>query len=153
MLAIFGLIGVVIVIIFLCKLLYNGYCYEDSLPNDINAVKITFEDFYNWYSLNPSRWSLGKGYAKIKVDEYKIGKFYSRDLYETCYFNFKDWKKYRKFMGELELHNIAKKNNASTIKILEAVQQDIDALRKQFNQEIKEASNRAAEIAEKLKEQ
>lgn len=41
----------------------------------------------------------------------------------------------------------------SYIEILEAVQQDIDALRNQSNQEIKEASDRAVEIAERLKEQ
>lgn len=147
---------VLFIFIWFTKYCIDDFCYDSELPKSKDAVQITFDNFYQWYALNPKRWFLHKGYVQIKTKDYKITDFslYMIDSsYRDCYFNLKDWKKYKEFKNKLDRIEVNKKVSKATIEILEAVQQDIDALRKQSNQEIKEASDRAVEIAERLKEQ
>lgn len=149
-----GIVGAfVFLVLYGINILYE-YCVE--YLSDIyyldSSVKIKFNNFYDWYNINSKRWILEDNYVKIETG--RTSRFgYTTEHYKICYFSFRDWKKYKKFKKNLKKKNKAKSYNETMIKILEAVQQDIDALRNQSNQEIKEASDRAVEIAERLKEQ
>lgn len=145
------LIIVLFVFIWFTKYCIDNFRYDSELPISKDAVQITFDNFYQWYTLNPKRWFLYKEYVQVMTKEHKGTKPYViSPTYKDCYFNLKDWKKYKKFKNELDKIETNKKVNKATIEILEAVQQDIDALRNQSNQEIKEASDRAVEIVERL---
>lgn len=148
---IYWIIFIIVLFVFIWFTKYCIDCYESELPISKDAVQITFDNFYQWYTLNPKRWILGKGCVQVRTKEYKTTRPYMiSSPYRDCYFNLKDWKKYKKFKNKLDKIETNKKVNKATIEILEAVQQDIDALRKQSNQEIKEANDRAIEIAERL---
>lgn len=126
--------------------------YKYSLPLKSNAVGIAFNQFYDWYQLNPKRWVLLND--SVRIITKPSNAWYDKNNFEVCYFkSLKEWEKYKKFKEDLKTAETNERINKATIEILEAVQQDIDALRKQSNQEIKEASDRVVEIAERLKEQ
>lgn len=146
---------IIICISHLIKYLIERDEYKTSLVLVANkGVRITFDQFYQWYSLNQKRWRLCDNYVEVEVEKPKSVWSPYDDYYKVCYFkSFKDWKKYKEFQKKLKQAKINEKINQTTLQILEAVQKDINAIRKQSNQEIKEASNRAAEIAERLKEQ
>lgn len=129
------------------------YEYKSHLPSNDCAIVITFEEFFQWYNLNKERWLLCDNCVKIRTNKQKISGWDPfNNYYRTCFFeSFKDWKKYKAFQKELEKTENKEKTNKIMVEILEAIQQDIDALRKQSNQEIKEASDKASEIAKKLK--
>ena len=148
MFLVFIVIMIYILAFLIFEVLWNYSKYKKELPDVTGSIKIKFSNFYQLYSLNPNRWILKDGYVKIKVGENKSENGYVFKLYETCYFNFIDWKRYDNFLIQPQKINA----NKSTIKLIKAVQQDIDALRKQAVQEIKEASDKTIEIAERLKE-
>lgn len=129
--------------------LIDSYQYESSLPTTDDAVKITFDQFNDWYILNPNRWEFKDNYVTVMIKT-EIHGYYNYYIPKACYFNLKDWKKYKKFKSNLDNIEINKKVDLTTIKILEAVQEDINNFRKQATQEIMEANEKIIEIAERL---
>lgn len=132
-----------IIILFLCFFILIPFflylCYLDDIPSG-NPILIKFNDFLTYYKLNPNRYELHFTYLLASTS----------GLPKTCYFNFIDTFKYKKFNRNINKNEKRLAQQKSYIEILEAVQKDIDALRNQSNQEIKEASDRAVEIAERL---
>lgn len=143
------IIAMLIGCIVTCKYLSKLDKYKYSLPLKSDAIGITFDQFYDWYQLNPKRWALLEDYVKITIAT-KSYAWYGRDS-KVCYFkSLKEWEKYKKFKEDLKTAEINERINKTTIEILEVIQQDIDALRKKSNQKIKEASDIAVEITERL---
>lgn len=103
--------------------------------------KITFNQFRDFYYLNPESWTLC---------DYKVFKNYRQEL--TFNFEYEEWKKYEKWHNQIKKEKeIAKNNrlkqailnyqNETTKKILEEVQKDIDKIRQESQNDIDEAIN------------
>lgn len=134
---------------FIVVLLMSIGIYLTGIPSG-NPVRIKFKDFIQYYTINPKRWLLCDSYVSVCTDITSL-----RSLFWTegkcCYFGYFDTFKYKIFKKNLNRKEKEKQINKQYAAILEAVQQDIDSIRKQANQEIKEASDKAIEIAERLK--
>lgn len=107
---------------------------------------ITFDQFKDFYLLNPESWSLR---------DCRVVKDNNDELSLT--FTYKEWKKYKKFKEQvaeekkqqqerLANQKIEKEKVETTKKVLEAVQKDIDKIRAEAEKEFEEVKN-AVEVA------
>lgn len=101
---------------------------------------ITFSQFKDFYYLNPDSWTLC---------DYYVYKDHRKDLILT--FDYKEWKKYNQWYERLQRDKeieymikkrseISKWQDETTVKILEAVQKDIDKIRAESNKNFEEAA-------------
>ena len=99
---------------------------------------ITFNQFKDFYSLNPESWSL-KDCRVVKDNNDEL----------SLTFTYPEWKKYKKFKEQveeekknqqerLENQKREKEKVETTKKVLEAVQKDIDKIRAEAEKEFKE---------------
>lgn len=137
-------IVIVLLICFIIYLIITIPIYLDGIP-DGNPICIKFNDFKKYYEINKNRWNLHDNYVSIYTSSRKM-------FGKNCYFGYLDTFKYKKFRKNIQNKKEKESLKQDYIEILEAIQEDINALRKQSNQEIKEASNKAIEIAERIKE-
>lgn len=80
-----------IVFILISDYLKEQQEYKSSIPVKSDAVGITFNQFYNWYQLNPKRWTLLNDSVRIVTKPSK--RWYDEDIFKVCYFNSsKEWK-------------------------------------------------------------
>lgn len=102
---------------------------------------ITFDQFKDYYCLNPESWSL-KDCRVIKDRNYEL----------SFTFTYEEWKKYKKFKKQIEEENnrkqeqlenqkIEKEKVETTKRILESVQKDIDKIRADAEKEFEEVKN------------
>ena len=117
--------------------LYHSLIYNRELP------KISFDEFYSFYPLNPAKWDLHSKYLTYSKDE----THHEHLFFETP----KDFHLYKKFREQLEQEEKAEQarqqdleNNKTLRAILEDVQADIDATRE------KEKENQADAFATTL---
>ena len=101
---------------------------------------ITFQQFKDFYNLNPDSWTL------------KRCRVYKNDDNELSFtFTYDEWKKYVKFKAQIEKQkeeqrlakeeiDRRKQQNKITVKILEEVQKDIDHIRAQSIKNFNEVS-------------
>lgn len=134
------MIWVILVLAFVyCILLFSPSYpsgYED-LP------EIKFESFEKFYSINPDRWELKEPYVACKIDNGKEhhpydGLFYSYKL-EKFRFSSSDYKKYKKFLKQLEQNKLENKHMESTSKMLSMVKKDIANMEELAEQQKKQA--------------
>lgn len=101
--------------------------YNDKKIKDFPTI--TFDQFKDFYCLNPESWSL---------HDCRVVKDNNNEL--SCTFTYEEWKKYKKFKKQIEeekerkrelLANqkLEKEKAETTRKILESVQKDIDKIR------------------------
>lgn len=135
-------------------MMYDYENYKISLAHlpYSRQVKISYLHFLQWYYLNQNRWELNDDYATILVKKKKDEWGYYHKEYSICYFGYLDWHKYKNFKKKIENHRKEKLAINATIQILEAVQQDINNLRKQANKEIEHGAKQSIDIQKKLEE-
>lgn len=109
--------------------------------------KITFQSFYDFYSLSPSTWEL-KGEYVEKLTTGESLKFT---------FNNRDYRKYQKFLNELDKKarkeeelKLQQHNNQQTIKLLEAVQEEINTMKAQSVRDIGDSAKTMMEIQDRI---
>lgn len=143
------------------KLLFlEKYKYKQSMDKDLGyyswilssfkKVKdfptIKFNQFKDFYYLNPKSWTLY---------EYFVQKDYNQEMIMT--FEYKEWKLYAKFYKQImeekeaakkkrEMQKSVEKQNIITRAILESVQKDIDRIRKEQQKNINEAARLIKEV-------
>lgn len=120
-------------------------CHENSW------VKIKFSQFQQYYNLNPDRWTLYYDRVGVQTATRKIYGF-TEPVYQFCYFGWLDYKKYKRFKKKIDKAIEQKRVNNINIQILEAVQQDINNLRKQANKEIEHGAKQSIDIQKRLEE-
>lgn len=77
---------------------------------------------------------------------------FTEPVYQFCYFGWLDYKKYKRFKKKIDKAIEQKRVNNASIQILEAVQQDINNLRKQANKEIEHGAKQSIDIQKRLRE-
>lgn len=101
---------------------------------------ITFSQFQDFYYLNPDSWTLL---------DYSVYKNHSKDL--TFTFKYKEWKKYNKWHQQIKkdeekqrdiikARKVSEWQDKTTVKILEAIQKDIDKIRAESSKNFNEAA-------------
>lgn len=134
---VFPLIGIVCVVI--------GFL---SPGNPGDAVKISFESFKQFYSINPKRWKLNDNYVECIIpDKTRYGLFYHT---EKFYFSFFDYQKYKKFLKKVKQDKIDTRNMQATAKMLNAVKQDIANMESLAQQQKKQAVDNLNAILKNL---
>lgn len=116
-----------------------------------DSIIIPFVQFKQWHLINPERYVLDDSYVKILVGTKSYLWGYPSE-YEYIWFNYRDYRKYRKFKKQLDNDKVSKAMTKANIKILEAVQQDINNLRKQANKEIEHGAKQSIDIQKRLEE-
>lgn len=102
---------------------------------------ITFNQFKDFYSLNPESWSL-KDCRVVKDNNDEL----------SLTFTYQEWKKYKKFKDQVNEEKarqrerianqkLEKEKVETTKKVLEAVQKDIDKIRADAKKEFEEVKN------------
>lgn len=128
-----------------------SYIQDKSYMQNKNPVIIPFAQFKQWYLINPERWVLEDSFVKIAIGKKSAMWGYTSN-YEHVYFNYKDYYKYRRFKKQLDKNEISERTTRTNIQILEAVQQDINNLRKQANKEIEHGAKQSIDIQKRLEE-
>lgn len=111
------------------------YAIEYSIYTDKN-FRLKFKDFKTYYFLNPDSWEL---------DDYTVRKKgvlapgYSFVLQDFS-FSFIDVIYYKIFKNQLKRKKINKEVNSAHMALIDAVQKDINDIRKKANKEIEESS-------------
>ena len=111
--------------------------------------KISFQLFYDFYSLSPNTWKLNEEYVE-KLTPNEILKFT---------FIKKDYRKYQKFFNRLKKKDKAEENfkiqqyeNKQMIKLLEVVQEEINTIKAQSVREIEDSTKTMMEIQDRIME-
>lgn len=115
---------------------YGWYGYDEKIIKDFPTI--TFDQFKDFYLLNPESWSL-KDCRVVKDNNDEL----------SLTFTYQEWKKYKKFKEQvaeekrLQQERIAnqkleKEKVETTKKVLEAVQKDIDKIRAEAEKELEE---------------
>lgn len=115
---------------------YGWYGYDEKIIKDFPTI--TFDQFKDFYLLNPESWSL-KDCRVVKDNNDEL----------SLTFTYQEWKKYKKFKEQvaeekrLQQERIAnqkleKEKTETTRKILESVQKDIDKIRAESEKEFEE---------------
>lgn len=120
------------------NLIENGkFCVENKSIKDFPVI--TFNQFLDFYYLNPSSWSLR---------ECRVCKNNDNNLSFT--FTYEDWKKYKKWRKQLKKDTESKRINDYkhdvTKKILEAVQVDIENIRAESKKDLEMAQELMKEV-------
>ena len=133
------------------KINYNMY-QNQTIPvsrayggifSDMKPIKdfptISFNQFLDFYYLNPSSWGL---------KECRVCK--NNDNHLSFTFTYEDWKKYKKWRVQLKKDTENKRINEyksnTTRKILEAVQVDIENIRAESQKDLEKAQELMKEV-------
>ena len=147
-----------------------GYCLDWYYVN--NMPTMTFDEFKQYYELNPNAWSFGErendnNNANHMMIAYRKSKaitstdFTEKYSYEYCCVLIAPYNEYKKFARwrnreKIEAQKIKENNNAfkkkkekaqKKIELLNLIQQDIDRLRKQSEQEIRAVQDIVSEVS------
>ena len=147
-----------------------GYCLDWYYVN--NMPTMTFDEFKQYYELNPNAWSFGErennnNNANHMMIAYRKSKaitttdFTEKYSYEYCCVLIAPYNEYKKFARwrnreKIEAQKIKENNNAfeaenkkvqNKIELLNLIQQDIDRLRKQSEQEIRAVQDIVSEVS------
>lgn len=159
-LIILGFTGVVIVASTPFVLIWQFLEYMIQAPSEEyrDLPKLEFKKFYDFYSLSPNTWIVEKDYV-IKLED----KNYEEDDSEPLAFTFigREYRKYMRFYNkmvneaEMKKYKVRMKrkqkyNNQQTIKLLEAVQEEINAMKAQSVREINESAKTMMEIQDRI---
>jgi hypothetical protein len=130
---------------------------DDFHPLESSIVYLSYGDFLHYYHLNPDRWILAYDGIIMKTgDRVKILPGLSgMTVDKTIAIKFEKLSeifKYRKFYKQkIKNENQVKKDKA-TIELLQIIQKDIDDLRAQANQELKEGAEATIDVVNNLNE-
>ena len=116
---------------------------EGTILSDMKSIKdfptITFDQFLDFYYLNPGSWSLR---------QCRVCKDNNNNLSFT--FSYEEWKKYKKWRAQLKKDldnkNINSYKHDVTKKILEAVQKDIENIRAESQTDLEMAQELMKEV-------
>lgn len=147
-----------------------GYCLDWYYVN--NMPTMTFDEFKQYYELNPNAWSFGErennnNNANHMMIAYRKSKaitttdFTEKYSCEYCCVLIAPYNEYKKFARwrnreKIEAQKIKENNNAfkvenekaqKKIELLNLIQQDIDRLRKQSEQEIRAVQDIVSEVS------
>ena len=147
-----------------------GYCLDWYYVN--NMPTMTFDEFKQYYELNPNAWSFGErennnNNANHMMIAYRKSKaitstdFTEKYSCEYCCVLIAPYNEYKKFARwrnreKIEAQKIKESNNAfeaenekaqKKIELLNLIQQDIDRLRKQSEQEIRAVQDIVSEVS------
>lgn len=118
---------------------------SNKKKNDsFDGIVLTYEDFLNFYSLNPNRWHLEPYNVTVikTMNPYGIGNVYYHVKFKTAI----DAARYRKFYSNKEERDRQIERNKKNAAFLNLMQEDINAARKRASEEIATA----ATISERL---
>lgn len=120
--------------------------------------KLEFKQFYDFYSLSPNTWVIEEDYV-IKLED----KDYEEDDSEPLAFTFVgcEYRKYMRFYNKMvneaemkrykaRMKRKQKHDNQQTIKLLEAVQEEINTMKAQSVREIDESAKTMMEIQDRI---
>lgn len=133
-----------ILVVLVIALVWIILLFSPSYPSgyeDLPTIK--FESFQKFYSINPDRWELKDPYVACKIDNGKehdpyVGMFYSHE-FEKFRFSRSDYKKYKRFLKQLEQNKLENKHMESTSKMLSMVKKDIANMEELAEQQKKQA--------------
>ena len=147
-------------VVFVCHLAYIVYKDEDDGYKNtiIDWIKKYRQDWHNWAHLKFNEW---KKYYILAPDEWRLTWFAPKrvirdkmDLWDTVYINFGFIGNIRYVLFKHNMDNKYEKNKAAQNSqnnlryVLEAVQGDIDKIKKKAEEEI----NKAKEETDKIRE-
>lgn len=111
---------VVLVVLFIIL----AVMYSSQWGDSINAVILSFNEFYKYYCLNPDSWNIGY-YNLTKKKENKFSSKY------YCRIKFLSYWRYCIFVFLYKRGRYNKACNDAKIEFLQSIQQDIDNCRKE----------------------
>lgn len=148
-----GIIGVVIIasIPFVLIGQFLEYMLQKPSEEYRGLPKLEFKKFYDFRSLSPDTWCIEEDYV-FKVTPEEVLKFTFEGKEYRKYMKF--YKKYRNNL-EFEQNKIEQRNkhqydNKQTIKLLEAVQEEINAIKAQSVKEIEDSTKTMMKIQNKI---
>lgn len=160
----------------ICGIIYLVWCkpralWVDSMPTD-NYVEASFDNWLDWFMIAPDKWDFKKhnydNYWNIFNEKERIEipcrieeRMGRRCVSAFIKFSYDDFKKYRKWYKQhleyqvcqeeiKEQECIRQQVNQNTIKLLKAVQQDIDAYKSKIDGEVDDAMNTCRDVSERI---
>ncbi len=144
---------VVILVVCILILIFAAICDIFNLYPKTNCAKLPYNQFINYYWINPDKWILRDNYVQYKYLK-DIRNIYYNYSTKSFSFSFIDQFKYQKFKHDIKTNKEkmerSKAHKESYRILLEGVQKDIYKLRKQSEDELNQAMSTMKEVKERI---
>lgn len=145
--------------------------YNASIPKD-NYVDVPFDTWLDWFMIAPDKWRFERrdynNYwcrtveHQVEIPARKVvrmNRIYCKPFIKFSYNDFKKFRKWYKqykadkaYKAKLEQQeNLRQEVNRNTIKLLKAVQQDIDDYKAKIDGEMDDAMSACRDVTERIK--
>lgn len=106
---------------------------ERKMDIDDDDVTLTFDEFYQMYCIDPSKWELlyfaGNYFARYDFTRYEV----NFPRYESIYFKrTRDYYRFKRFVLNEESRQNTEEANRKKLEILKSFQNDIDEYKKKY---------------------